>query len=85
MENTKAAYDLVSMNTTKAQKKQIEGYDQRMRGAEIWTGDIVLAEIVTFDERHTISDKWEDGPYIVLDQGDLNIPVFQIQKEKKQR
>ena len=35
MENTKAAYDLVNMNTTKAQGKQIEGYDQRMRGAEI--------------------------------------------------
>ena len=48
---------------------------------EIRTGDRVLAKIVSFDGKHNISDKWEDEPYIALDQQDLNIPVFQIQKE----
>ena len=80
-ENMKAAYELVNKNTKRAQEKQKEGYDQRVRGAEIRTGDRVLVKIVTFDGKHKISDKWEDEPYIVLDQLDLSIPVFQIQKE----
>ena len=53
-----------------------------MRGAEIRIGDRVLVKIVSFNGQHKISDKWEDEPYIVFDQPDLNIPVFQIQKKQ---
>ena len=42
---------------------------------------MIEIKIVTFDGKHKISDKWEDEPYIVLDQPDLSIQVFQIQKE----
>ena len=52
-----------------------------MRGAEIRIGDRVLVKIVSFNGQHKISDKWEDEPYIVFDQPDLNIPIFQIQKK----
>lgn len=80
-ENMKSAYELVTRNMKKSQEKQKEGYDQRVRGAEIRAGDRVLVKIVSFDGKHKISDKWEEEPYLVLDQPDPSIPVFQIQKE----
>lgn len=77
----KSAYELVTRNMKKSQEKQKEGYDQRIRGAEIRTGDRVLVKIVSFDGKRKISDKWEEEPYLVLDQPDPSIPVLQIQKE----
>lgn len=79
--NMKSAYELVTRNMKKSQEKQKEGYDQRVRGAEIRAGDRVLVKIVSFDGKQKISDKWEEEPYLVLDQPDPSIPVFQIQKK----
>lgn len=81
----KSAYELVTRNMKKSQEKQKEGYDQRVRGAEIRAGDRVLVKIVSFDRKYKISDKWEEEPYLVLDQPDPSIPVFQIQKETSKR
>lgn len=80
-ENMKSAYELVTRNMKKSLEKQKEGYDQRVRGSEIRAGDRVLVKIVSFDGKHKISDKWEEEPYLVLDQPETSIPVFQIQKE----
>lgn len=79
-ENMKSAYELVTRNMKKSQEKQKEGYDQRVREAEIRTDDIVLVKFVSFDGKHNISDKWEEEPYLVLDQPDSSTPVFQIKK-----
>lgn len=75
------AYELASENSRKAQSRQKEGYDLRARGAIVEKGDKVLVRKVAFEGKHKIADKWEDNIYIVLDQPNLDIPVFRVQKE----
>ena len=78
------AYKLASEASIKAQTKQKEGYDLRTRGAIIESGDRVLVRIVAFDNKHKISDRWENDTYIVLKKPNLDIPVYTVQKENGQ-
>jgi hypothetical protein len=78
------AYKLASEASIKAQTKQKEGYDLRTRGAIIEPGDSVLVRIVAFDNKHKISDRWENDTYIVLKKPNLDIPVYTVQKENGQ-
>ncbi|XP_061189017.1 adenylate cyclase, terminal-differentiation specific-like [Saccostrea echinata] len=80
-ENMKAAYELVSKITKKSQERQKESYDRKTTNAEIQIGDRVLVKIVAFDGKHKIADKWEEEPYLVIDQPNLEIPVYKVQKE----
>jgi hypothetical protein len=45
-------------------------------------GDRVLVKIVAFDGRHKLSDKWENDPYVVLNQPNASIPVYVVGREK---
>jgi hypothetical protein len=74
------AYKVASEASIKAQTKQKEGYDLRTRGAIIEPGDRVLA----FDNKHKISNRWENDTYIVLKKPNLDIPVFTVQTENGQ-
>ncbi|VDI40426.1 Hypothetical predicted protein [Mytilus galloprovincialis] len=76
-----SAYQLASEASKKAQATQKEAYDLRVRGASIQKGDRVLVKIVYFDGRHKLADKWEDIPYVVLDQPNQEIPVFTVIRE----
>ena len=38
-------------------------------------------KILAFEGKHKLSDKWEEDPYLVLDQPNPDIPVFTVQKE----
>ena len=71
-----ASYELASSKTKLAQQRQKKGYDLRCRGAVVECGDRVLVKIVAFDGKHKISDKWENDPYIVLDQPNPEVPVY---------
>jgi hypothetical protein len=44
----------------------------------------VLVRIVAFDNKHKISDRWENDTYIVLKKPNLDIPVYTVQKENGQ-
>ena len=74
------AYKVASEASIKAQTKQKECYDIRTRGAIIEPGDRVLA----FDNKHKISNRWENDTYIVLKKPNLDIPVFTVQTENGQ-
>jgi hypothetical protein len=39
---------------------------------------------VAFDNKHKISDRWENDTYIVLKKPNLDIPVYTVQKENSQ-
>jgi transposase InsO family protein len=78
------AYKLASEASIKAQTKQKEGYDLRTRGAIIESGDRILVRIVAFDNKHKISDRWENDTYIVLKKPNLDIPVYTVQQENGQ-
>ncbi|XP_063416795.1 uncharacterized protein LOC134699038 [Mytilus trossulus] len=75
------AYQLAAEASNIAQANQKEGYDLRVRGAAVQKGDRVLVKIVAFDGKHKLADTWEDTPYVVTDQPNLDIPVFTVVKE----
>lgn len=76
------AYEIASANVSKIQSRQKGQYDKKVRGSTVKVGDRVLVKIVAFDGRHKLSNKWEEEPYTVVDQPDMNIPVFVVRKEK---
>ena len=75
------AYEIATKTSQEAKRKQKEGYDIRTRGGTIKKGDRVLVRIVAFDGKHKLADKWEEEPYIVLDQRNPDMPVYTVQKE----
>lgn len=56
-------------------------YDQKAKGVGLREGDRVLVKVVAFDGKHKIADRWEDTPYIVLQQPNTNVPVFKVKRE----
>ena len=75
------AYKLAAETSRKAQSRQKEDYDLRVRGAAVQKGDRVLVKIVAHDGKHKLADKWEDVPYVVMDQPNPDIPVFNVMRE----
>ena len=75
------AYQLSTEASRKAQVHQKEGYDIKVRGATIQKGDRVLVRQVSFDGKHKLADTWEKVPYVVVDQANSEIPVFNVTRE----
>ena len=80
----KYTYDLVSASIAKSAQNSKTRYDQKIRGSVPEVGDRVLVKNVGLRGKHKIADKWEDNVYLVVDQKDVNIPVFCIQNENGQ-
>ena len=76
-----SAYKIALSTTKKAQEHQKDGYDLKTRGGIVEVGDTVLVKIVAWDGKHKLSDHWEDNPYVVLKQPNLDIPVFVVRRE----
>jgi transposase InsO family protein len=77
----KSAYNIAARNVEKAQVRQKKNYDLKVRGAIVQPGDRVLVKIVAFEGKHKLSDKWEEDPYLVVDQPNTDIPVYTLAKE----
>jgi len=75
------AYNLAEKAAEKAKERQKSIYDTKVRGAVPHVGDRVLVKIVAFDGKHKLSNKWEEDPYVILEQPNQNIPVFVVKKE----
>ena len=75
------AYKLATAEIEKAQSRQKRNYDRKVRGAVLEAGDRVLVEILAFEGKHKIADRWEPNPYIVLEQPCSAVPVFVVQRE----
>ncbi|XP_048250419.1 uncharacterized protein LOC125378637 [Haliotis rufescens] len=80
-ERLKKSYELAVASAKTSRERQKKGYDIRVRGATPQTGDRVLVKILAFDGKHKLSDKWEEDPYIILQQPNQDVPVFVVQKE----
>lgn len=40
-----------------------------------------MVKVVAFAGKHKIADRWEDTPYVVLQQPNTNVPVFKVKRE----
>ena len=79
------SYKLAQESIKKHQGRQKRNYDNKARGAVIETGDKVLVKMVAFDGTHKISDRWEEIPYVVESQPDINIPVYIVSNGERTR
>ncbi|XP_052098324.1 uncharacterized protein LOC127733081 [Mytilus californianus] len=77
----KKSYQLASSAAEKSQGKQKQAYDIRVKGAILHKDDRVLVKILAFDGTHKLQDKWEEDPYVILDQPNTELPVYVVRKE----
>lgn len=75
------AYEAAKTASKNIQHRQKMYYDQKAKGVGLREGDRVLVKVVAFDGKHKIADRWEDTPYIVLQQPNTNVPVFKVKRE----
>jgi transposase InsO family protein len=75
------AYKKASEATERAQGRQKQQYDQRVRGALLEPGDRVLVRRTAFDGKHKLADKWEHDVCVVDSQPNTNVPVFRVYRE----
>ncbi len=79
------AYELARKHMEEKSEKRKELYDKRVRGAKVEVGDRVLLRNVGLKGRHKLANRWSDEIYYVIDQPNLDIPVFIIKKEGRSR
>jgi hypothetical protein len=78
------AYNIALANTTTKKDQKKVYYERKIRGATLNIGDRVLVRNVAFQGTHKLADRWQEHVYIVLQQPDASIPVFQVQTEGRQ-
>lgn len=71
------AYEAAKIASKNIQHRQKMYYDQKAKGVGVREG----IGYVAFDGKHKIADRWEDTPYIVLQQPNINVPVFKVKRE----
>jgi len=77
----KRAYEVASRSCSEAQDRQKFNHDLCARAAVLEVGDRVLVKILAVKGKNKIADRWEDNPYIILDQFNDDIPVYNVQRE----
>ena len=75
------AYNLAKAETNKSQAHQKRNYDLRVRGSSLRVGDRVLVKAVAFEGKHKLANRWQEPPYIVVAQPNIEIPVFKVKRE----
>ncbi|MCG8035390.1 MAG: DDE-type integrase/transposase/recombinase [Candidatus Thiodiazotropha taylori] len=77
----KETFEVVNKEADRAREKQKTYYDLKARAAKLEIGDRVLVEILAFDGKHKIADKWSDEVYVVIAQPNQEIPVYKVERE----
>ena len=67
---------MVKRNAVKAKEKQKIYYDLKARTANLESGDRGLVEILAFDAKHKVADKWSDEVFVVIEQPNPEIPIY---------
>jgi len=80
-DNLKKAYELAICNTGTSQQRQKSNHDIRARAAVLEAGDRVLVKVLAVKGRNKIGDRWEEDPFVVIEQLNTDIPVYRVQKE----
>lgn len=77
----KFSYNLALKNIQDAQARQKRNYDVKIKSSVLKPDDLVLVKFVAFDGRHKLADKWENDPYVVINQPNDNIPVYRVKNQ----
>ena len=74
-------YKLASTKADQSRQRQKQSYDKRVRQSVIDIGDRVLIKRTGFTGKHKLANKWENVPYVVVDQPNKDIPVYRLKEE----
>ena len=75
------AYNVAQKESAKQGQRYKGYYDKKVRYSSLNVGDRVLVRNVSVRGKNKLGDKWERIPYIVIEQPNLDLPVFKVQKE----
>ena len=65
------------MSQKQTQKYKLS-YDKKVKGSQLQIDDLVLVTRVAWKGRHKIQNKWEPSEYVVVNQPNLNVPVYKV-------
>ena len=80
-EKLRYTYKLASTKADQSRQKQKGNYDKRVRQSVIDIGDRVLIKRTGFTGKHKLANKWENIPYVVVEQPSKDIPVYRLKEE----
>ena len=78
------AFEKVQKNADLSREKQKRNYDLRAKAARLLAGDRVLVKVLAHEGKHKLADKWTADIYIVVDQPNVDIPVYKVKREDGQ-
>jgi hypothetical protein len=73
--------EIVMKHANTARQRQKKLYDRKAKATKIQVGDNVLVKILAFEGRHKIADRFEEEPYVVINQPNLDSPVFEVKAQ----
>ena len=79
----KVTYDVATRHAGQASTKHKSHYDKRVRGGTVEVGDRVLVRNTGVRGKCKLANRWEDLAYIVIEQPNLEIPVYRVKQEGK--
>ena len=75
------AYKKAQEVSRKAAAKHKLNYDLRVRSSVLRPGDRVLVKNAGVRGKCKLADRWEKDPYIVMDQPNIDVPVYMVKRE----
>ena len=79
------ATQLARQCSEKESVRQKHHFDRRADALVLWPGDEVLLRSPSYKNRMKIVDKWEDEPFVVLEQPAPDMPVYRVQAVNTRR
>lgn len=77
-------YNLALNKIQVAHARQKGNYDVKIKSSVLKPDDLVLVKIVALDCRHKLADKWENDPYVVINQPNDYNPVYRVKKQNSE-
>lgn len=75
------SYKIASREADRSAYHYKSHYDSKIREATVHVGDRVLIRNVGLQGKNKLADKWARDTYIVINQPNSDIPVYQVRKE----
>ena len=79
------AHSVAKRSIEAATGAQKMAYDKKTKHMPLLPGERVLVRLRGLKGRSKIQDRWESTPYIVLQQPNTDIPVYEVQQEQTKK
>ena len=75
------AYNIAQAHSSRLKARHKKRYDKKTSDQSLKFGDKVLVRNLGIKGRHKLADLWEETIYEIIDQPNLDIPVYKVKKE----